>query len=486
MFRFASFLLLASACSVDHTGLADPDFDGGPRVDGAVADTPTGVDAGMPDAIVRADIRISDGGPDIPLPTDCEVFVSTRGDDGNDGRSAATSLRNIKSALELSPAVICVEEGDYDTEITISTSLRLRGSFCEGFGSQSDTCRSQILSSQPWAVLVQGAGRPNVEIEAFHIESGEGREGGSSYGVRVIDSDLTLTDVSILAKDGADGRDGMAGAAGASGNNGDDGLEGRGGGARCGAGGAGGNVVLVGLDRGPKPGSDAPGASGEFGRGGAIGANGENGTNGADASSEPVAPGLGGTGSGFLTSEARYLPVEGDAGETGRAGFGGGGGGAATRSNGRYGGGGGGGGCGGPGGEGGRGGGGSFGIVAIGSALFFDRVAIEVGNGGDGGDGAAGNAGGQGGQGGEGASLALFDPEVRGGNGGRGGAAGSGGVGGGGAGGPSVGVVLSASPDPVGRFDTTPGRGGNGGNAGGGMSMGAVGTTGERLTLSVR
>ncbi|MFT5355672.1 MAG: hypothetical protein ACI9KE_002891, partial [Polyangiales bacterium] len=360
MLRLVPLLLLASACSVDHAGLQQPTgVDTGPAIDGAAPDArDSGVDALTLDAPplvdARPDVRMSDGGPDVPLPVSCEVYVSRGGNDSNDGLTPSTSLRNIQTALDLNPSVVCVAQGDFDAELTIASSVRLRGSFCgEEFLTQStDDCLSRIRSALPWAILVHGGARLNVEIEVFRIETGNAdANGGSTYGVRVIDSDLTLTDVSILSKDGSDGANGTAGTTGAVGDGGGDGevFGGPGSGGRnCRRGGDGGGLLPFG---GPQPGDDGADASGEWGQGGDVGANaGDTGANGADAPAEPAAPGPGGSGNGFLSPECLYIPMPGAPGATGMPGFGGGGGGAASDNFGRFGGGGGGGGCGGSGG----------------------------------------------------------------------------------------------------------------------------------------
>lgn len=355
--------------------------------------------------------------------------------------------------------------------------------------------------------------------------------GKSSYVVHVAGSDIALTNVQIVAGDGANG---MAGSPGLDATSLAPALTGGTGGAGSeqtdcngsshGVGGVGRDNFCAAspssrpMDSGPggnggemdnscpfsltaTPGDAGTSASfvlGNFGVAGGggpanqTGCNDGAGTPGGTGNPGYVQNGLAGGGASNGTVTAGYWTGNtGGAGTTGENGGGGGGGGGAggcdegTDAWGPGGGGGGAGGCAARGGgTGGTGGGGSFGVFVVSnSTVAMTGCTMVRGRGGDGGAGGAGGTGQPGGGGGvgginQGASAA--------GNGGAGGHGGHGGGGGGGSGGRSIGIVSTPGSTVTDDCTFNAGTGGTGGAGGNTAGDGNDGTAGAAGTVEAR
>ncbi len=394
------------------------------------------------------------------------IYVSTTGDDGNDGMTRTAPKRTIQGALAMATAGsdVYVSDGDYGESLILVDGVSIYGGFLHTTWERNTT--SFRSSVQGGTIAVDGNAVNNCVIDGLSITSANAIiAGAGSYAVRLISSNVVFNDCLITAgngapgQDGADGANGQAGGAGGNGQNGDeDGEGGAGGGGGTGyngnSGGRGGNGIYDAYGQGQN-GEDGqyglkngisitqggsgglrgrPGTQGDYGTAGLNGYSGTNGTAGI---------------SGSLVSNI-WISSNGTAGTDGEGGCGGGGGGAGggqfgglvVMGGGNGGGGGGGGGGLGTGGTGGTGGGAAFGLLLIDSVITVSYSDISSGNGGNGGRGGTGGAGAAGSSGGSGASHAT-DEIGAGGNGGAGGHGGNGGHGGGGSGGPSFGIYKS-------------------------------------------
>ncbi|WP_437735846.1 PGRS family protein [Sorangium sp. So ce1335] len=201
-------------------------------------------------------------------------------------------------------------------------------------------------------------------------------------------------------------------------------------------------------------------------------------TNGSSGSDRGTgSSGAGATGIGVI-SMTGYTGVRGGHGVRGAPGQGGGGGGGergasvnlrscpgGVRSRAGAGGGSGGaGGCGGLGAPAGYWGGASIALISVETALSFEDVLLQAGNGGNGGDGGNGQMGGMGGPGGVGGIVPAGSSELYPGcQGGRGGNGGNGGKGGGGQGGHSLGIAVLGAPPQLEGVTISLGAAGRGG-----------------------
>jgi hypothetical protein len=309
--------------------------------------------------------------------------------------------------------------------------------------------------------------------------------GASSVGLFADNAAVSLTNMDIVAGDGAAGaagQDGGAlmpdapggGAGGVSPTNPNGGTASMP------------NVCSDGTSLGGKGGTggmpaNGVGSSGEGGDGGTGGDPGIGeavggwtcAVGGANGGVAPGAPGNSPMpGAGALTTDLGTLDASGYANATGHDGASGSrgqgaGGGGGSKANmtlyGNGGGGGGAGGCGGKLGAGGGGGGSSLGIVSHAGTLTLASVKVSLGHGGAGGRGGNGQLGQKGGQGGGPGMGAGVKNGCRGGDGGDGG---NGSSGGGGRGGHAVGVLYSGAAPQGQAMIAVPGASGMGGPGG--------------------
>lgn len=433
---------------------------------------------------------------------DQAVFLSTQGDDTEDGASPSAAVRTLSRAIEAARALgrsqIWISTGTYsmNRSVTLSDAISLYGGYNATF-SQRDGGRSQLSFSSNVGLEVRDL-TASVNLLSLSISvSDRVITSESAQAVRVINvgDHLTIEDCAISAGQGGSGRSGSSGSNGSAGLRGNNASGSSGGSGGSLGGGSGGNgrsrnsglAGSSGLSNGSPCGGGGGSASGTGGlgcndgnpRGGGAGGNGCNGSVGRS--------GTGGGGRGSWSGTV-WSESTGQSGGTGGRGGGGGGGGAGGGENctdpvfgtciycgsGRGGGGGGGGGNGGGGGRPGSGGGASFAIVIYRSSVVIKDSIVANGGGGSGGDGGTGGAGGAGGAGGSGVNSPS-DSEGDGGDGGDGGRGGSGGCGGGGGGGPSVLFqgVSQAQIQLVGEVQTSLSAGGDGGS-----SCGAPGARG--------
>jgi hypothetical protein len=445
------------------------------------------------------------------------VFLSPRGNDGNDG-SIAFPKRSLAAAISTAAATdskraVYIAQGDYVERETIGITegVNIYGGYSIDFsqrGTRTNQSFDAFVSGLSVAATATGIAVPTI-LDNFAIIASNTREpGASSIALLVQNSPgLILRNMLFKSGTGGDGQTGQdnsvfRGERGGDGQRGEDACDGalldqlfgqqcgvkRGAspsvstcGVRGGAGGDGGarraagDPGAIGTPSTPGGGGGIAGANNRLGTGGGNGFSGSTGGTGG--------PGSPGTGAGtFVGSE--FKPAFGGIGETGQpgaAGGGGGGGGSGCcddfiqcalsfclgEDTGAGGGSGGAGGCGGPGGGGGGGGGGSFALVVADTPVTIESCEFTAGRGGKGGTGGTGGPGGPGGQGGSGGSQAKGGRG--GGEGGDGGEGGTGGQGGGGAGGPAIGLVLVGAA--TGTSITTPvfhlGVGGAGGDPNG-------------------
>jgi len=430
---------------------------------------------------------------------DFAIFVSEmRGNDRNDGRTWDNPKKTLQAgilaaAVSMPKRAVYVEKGTYFHKLSMRNGVSMYGQYdFTGAAPKRGAEHNTFIMGDEIAVDAKNLTETTV-LAGFIINSeSAGDYSGSSYGVRVINSDgFVLQYNRIQAGDGQEGLDGAShgddGTRGYNAQAGESGKEddsfifcqenyrpvpGPGGTSDCGTGGRGGWSCKTNGD----------GCSGEEGQAGSTGARGglgySNQPGGTGMSGSPGSWGTNGDGGqdgGYITNLAWY-PNDGGQGEAGgHGGSGGGGGGGGSTSGwwgttcadwGGTGGGGGGAGCAGYGGDAGMGGGSSFGIFVYNcSPRIVDNI-IETGDGGNGGNGRNGGDGGMGGSGGNGGGP--NNEGKPGGNGGNGGAGGAGGDGGGGSGGMSVGIFvhgLTANPTIL-TNDVTLGYPGNGGDGG--------------------
>lgn len=362
---------------------------------------------------------------------DCSdvIFVSEEHEGEEDGSKEAP-MTSLQAAVELAreegASLVAMDDGVWREEVVV-----------EGVSLVALEGRPSVVAegSGEHATGVTVKGGDDLTISGLDVEASGAI---TNYGMRVLDGDVRLVDVSIQAGKGKDGEDGDDGAGGGSGTRGEDGgwqerWRGgrRGENAECSAanGGDGG--------RGRVGGNEA--SQGEGSTGGAVGTwgSGENGWDGA-----PGDDGRPGEGSELIDGlwERGGEGEQGESGEPGVGGAGGGGGGAGDSEGvGGGGGAGGAGGCGGQGGEGGESGGSSIGLLVWKGNVELVNSEVESEEGGDGGRGGRGGLGGEGRGGGSGASGDGSGDS--GSDGGRGGDGGPGGKGGYGRGGQSYAVV---------------------------------------------
>jgi len=434
------------------------------------------------------------------------VFVSPRGDDANPG-TMAMPKRTLPAAITAASAgaparPVYAAAGLYLGSVQLGSGVSVYGGYDDTMGWARARTNATVIQGDATAVLAQNL-TVSTELQLVTVQSAAATAPGeSSYGVRALNSLLTLRGCTIVSGAGANGALGADGADGAIGRNGTSGGTpgaGASGSSGCGASGGQGGASASGANNG------APGSVGSVAPGGAAAGNGGAaavrtgtcvGCVGICAGSAAVSPPSAGAASagsdGRGGSNGRSAPTVGTVrndtgiyiapvglpGTDGTAGGGGGGGGAGTGGrtyqfpfscndyNGGGGGGGGGGGCGGGAGRGGSGGGGSFAVMSVSSTLRIEDCQANTGRGGRGGDGGDGGDGGSGGNPGSGGGAT--GNAGSGGAGARGGSGGDAGSGSGAPGGPSVCVYyLGAAPMISGL---TCMRGGGGAGGGGGRS----------------
>ncbi len=487
--------------TLDGSGSSDPENDPlactwtqihGPRIGtGTLTGVSPSFTAPSEVCTIAYDLQVDDGSgnslPDrvyifVMEEAGAGIYVAVSGDDANDGTDRAAPKKTIQAAVTAALASgsdVYVSGGDYAESVSLASGVSMYGGFLHGTWER-DTASYQV-KIQGGTIALDGSGVGDCIIDGFSIASSNAANyGGGSYGVRLINSTVTLRDCRITAGNGAPGHDGSTGSEGAPGGNGSTGGSGiadigpladanvyGGDGGTSAAGRNGGNGGFGGwclLGDSMDGGDGSPGINGTPGGAGGLtinpGTDGFHGSNGTDGS--PGSNGSGGS-SGAITGNLwiSSIGANGGKGNPGNGGGGGGGGGGQfwaaefyyLAGEGNGGGGGGGGGSGGNGGICGGGGGASFGVLLIESTVTVAKCIIISGNGGSGGNGGNGGNGGSGGNAGNGGDNAT-DEVGAGGNGGNGGKGGAGGPGGGGAGGPSFaiykhgwssGAILSAT-----------------------------------------
>ncbi len=407
------------------------------------------------------------------------IYVSPSGSDTNAGTRTApkqTLQEGINAAVGQLAAII-VDGGTYDESLTLMNGVvSIEGGFsrnADGPNSWVKSGAQTVVNGGTTAVSGVSIASP-LTLKDLHIVAADSEAGGSSYGLYLSDSNLTVESCAIGVGRGGDGAAGFAGVAGEGGNNGANGGAGcEGGGVFCsncaqpcgsgntaaqdcsgsvgGTSGTGGMGGCGGINCSELSTQGFAGVASSTGAsGGSVGPSGV----GCDTDGGPAGAGEAGAtgwngegGASFGSVDLVYAPADGVAGGDGGNGGGGGGGtggGADTTDCDSFGGGGGdggSGGCGGTGSGGGQGGGGSFGIWIHGGQVALNGNTITTNSGGAGGAVNPPGSGGQGGSGGSGG--AGFDNSGSGGSGGDGGAGGDGGWGGGGGGGPSIGIVCA-------------------------------------------
>jgi len=392
------------------------------------------------------------------------IFVDPSGSDANLGTSSSLPVATLARAQLLAAGTrdIYAGVGVYSEAVTLQSGVDVIGGYdaagCWERATRAFSGSTRITS--PTSPAVSGTAVTGVTLDSVNVVAPNAAFGGSSMGVRLSASNVSLRNLTVQAGNGGAGITGAAGIAGAAGGGGSSGSNHVG--ANPGAGGVGGISSCSALGNGGAGGPGGvpmtDGVSGANGAGGALG--GVGGTTGGRGSATngkvgrmgargtTGSNGFGGASSGLLVG-GNYTPSNGTAGGAGGTGTGGGGGGGgagAVTVAGSGGGGGAAGGCGGTNGAGGGGGGASFPIVAVTSTVTLTNSLLVTGAGGAGGAGGLGGAGGAAGARGAGATFGT-----NGGRGGRGGIGGAGGFGGGGGGGPvacvaHVGAAPTLSP----------------------------------------
>ncbi len=482
-----------------------PDGAPGPREAGADAEGGVVREAASPGANIDASDAASSSNPvDVgncdpdgsPLQGPCisnryAVFVSTTGDDANDG-SRESPLGSLNKALEASIAqskqlvLVCAGGEPFTAPLELGgrhSGIRIVGGYdCANWtwsGGQT------VVKTPRGVIPLRMARAAKLSIRNFQFlaaNANDQKDGTSSIASLISEStDIQLANVKLHGGKGADGAPGVSpepnylvslrpddwriagrSAVGYTGGFGQacedlcrDGAHGS-----VGLGGQGKDFAPTGgTAGGPRYSTEAA-----CGSGGLPDIDCDileaNGYAGADAPDGPG--GLGAATFGTLTASG-WTSAAGQNGSNGLPGQGGGGGGGGrmrSPDEPQGGGGSGGcGGCGGTGGLGGKGGGASFALLSFQSDIVLNACELEVSRAGDGGSGSGGQVGQIGGTGAFGSP-----PGCLGGNGGTGG---SGGPGGGGAGGLSVGIgyvgklpVQAHAPDPVLPSVDTPALGG--------------------------
>lgn len=438
---------------------------------------------------------------------DNSVFVDpVDGFDKDDG-GMAHPLKTLDKAMQAGRRMVLVSEGELDdAPLVWSAPVSIYGGYHRDAGWARDDA-GVTLRGGSIALEVRLAGDAGT-LERFIIRAASvtAPNGGSSIGVRVVDSALTLRHVEVFAGNGAPGSNGLPpmvavadpGVRGTDGNPGvsdstgnvaatvDGGHPVGNGCSTSPAGGYGGSSLVPGggpaestLDcQGAMGGAADQAASSSCGLPSSELSSGQSGANGTSGADGATGDGGAAVGTIFLSNYLASNGQTGARGQAGHAGCGGSGGGVLTRSNGVASGGGGAsggsGGCGGFGGDFGRGGSASIGLLVVNGTAHFDDVTLHTGAGGHGGDGAAGQLGGAGGAGGVGGrGGSICDGGLQAGDGGSGGNAGrggDGGLGGGGGGGPSVGVWC-VDGGVTGTHQVKLGMAGAGGSPGGASGL---------------
>ena len=418
------------------------------------------------------------------------IFVDPSGNDVNPGTDSSAPVRTLSRAITLAGLAgrdVYAGTGAYSEAITLANGVDLIGGY-DAAGCWERATRPFLSSTRitsPTSPAVTGTGiTPAIKLDSVNVVAPNAAAGGSSIGVTLSGSRLSLLNLSVQAGNGGAGAAGTAGVAGVAGGGGGNGTNHVG--AVPGAGGVGGVSSC-----------SVAASGGAGGRGGVPATNGNNGTNAAGGAlgglggvaggsvngrvGRPGAvgavgsSGFGGAARGLLAG-LNYTPSNGTSGGAGAVGTGGGGGGGgagAVTVAGSGGGGGASGGCGGASGTGGRGGGASFPVLAVTSTLTVTNVQLVTGIGGGGGAGGLGGAGGAAGARGAGATLGS-----NGGRGGRGGIGGAGGRGGGGGGGPVACVAFQGTAPTLPAGTCTRMMSGPGGTPGG-----ATGATSDTMSF---
>ncbi len=432
------------------------------------------------------------------------LFVSTNGDDTNDGKSPNAPKKSIQNAIQSAatnniPHVL-VAAGEYNETITLADGISVHGGYDSTTWKRNiQTNDSIIKNTEPEydqasksykAVIAQNLTKPTTlsAVTIIGPDADPTKKGASTFGLwsfnsqnlnfehsvvragKAADGELGIVLISVCTRHpGGDGGptttthncgllppfENQRGKTGKQGTTNDPNKPNNGG-----AGGQGGQSSC----------------SGSNGGSGAVGAAGSNGVKGSDATP------LTASNMGSLSNDGRWLPPAPVAAREGQKGAGGGGGGAGgSRSHsmnnspnptytltGGAGGTGGTGGCGGKPGVSGISGGSSIAIATIGGKVTMNSNHIVLGKAGNGANGDSGAKGGPGSDGSTGAAgqIGVADtwgniPKAgSGGKGGNGGNGGAGGTGAGGHGGNAIGLATSNNANVPGKdtltYDATP------------------------------
>ena len=439
------------------------------------------------------------------------VFVDpVFGSNMNDGTMSlpvATITKGIQIAENTGKKHVLVSGASYSENVVLKTGISVHGGYSGNPNWTRSASFETVIQAGAAGIIAEWVG--DFTLSFLTVRSANAVSAGqSSFGMVLKNCEnITLSNVKVVAGNGApgtDGTDGVKGGDGTQGTQGNPGCEssggffcdspcsapegGAGGTSPCGANGGKGGTPGKGSSNG-YPGENGVGSTDNGGAGDIAGSwdgmclyyaglavhgkDGELGDFGVN--------GAGGVNLGTV-SETGYVPADGGNGTDGEHGQGGGGGGGgcggtdACNSYGSSGGGGGGGGCGGTAGTKGTGGGGSFALWLYKCTdIVFETVRLESKNGGAGGKGGKGMSGGFGALGGAGGTYGGDGDQDDGGCGGWGGAGGSGGTGGsggGGGGGPSLSLVKIQSSVEGMYFATYVfGSGGAGGPSNGNVGL---------------
>ncbi len=440
-----------------------------------------------PEALDTPDINYRDDNCDgIDGDKNKAIFVSTIGNNNNNGIDPLTPKRTVESALQAAGSTgrkqILIQQGIYNEIIDMSNFQDggLYGNYALDWSRSQDAVveiRGGYYASNNLSLTIRAHNSSGsfydlklVGPDAIGTQNSAGR---SSYTVHAKNSTLGFYRITFIQGAGSRGSNGSNGTwasqtPASSGEKGEDADSysdlcdsssfGAGGNSYYG-GGTGGDGGTMDTEcsslpfdydaRPGNPGDDAVEHGSDYGKGGisgfvcSAGGNGQNGItfDGTGGIASPV--------DGVLSGDYWYGTRGGDGelGDDGTDGGGGGGSGGCDSDTDSYGAGGGGGGTGGyrapVAGTGGFGGGGSFGIFVLSSTIEVHECSFVRGNGGRGGSGGYGGKGQPGGSGGPGGNPAG-DSDA-GGDGGDGGPGGYSGGGAGGVGGYSYGIFYNSS-----------------------------------------
>nr|MBK7065608.1 hypothetical protein [Deltaproteobacteria bacterium] len=203
------------------------------------------------------------------------VFVSPRGDDANPG-TMAMPKRTLPAAITAASAgaparPVYAAAGLYLGSVQLSSGVSVYGGYDDTMGWARARSNATVIQGDATAVLAQNL-TVSTELQLVTVQSAAATAPGeSSYGVRALNSLLTLRGCTIVSGSGANGALGADGADGAIGRNGTSGGTpggGASGSSSCGANGGQGGASASGANNG------SPGSVGSVAPGGAPAGNG--------------------------------------------------------------------------------------------------------------------------------------------------------------------------------------------------------------------